>query len=252
MILALIQGAAAVLPIDAGAHAQLLAHLTGWKAGSIIIAVQVGALLALLLWLWRDVALIGQGLWKLRKARVEAGARLLGKALIAAVPWIVADSLLPPLSFHLLAVGLITVACALLMAAIDLMSMTVKRIEHLTPAEAGLIGGLQWLALIPGVGRVAVALTTARLIGLERPAAYRFMLLATTPVLMFGIGRNLFYFAAHGASPSGADLLTAATTFTLVLIAVALASAWIRRAGLFFFAFYRFLVGALMIWLGLM
>lgn len=250
VILALVEGVAGILPVDASGHAVLLSWLTGWKAASITVAIELGTLLALLLWLWRDILLICQGLWKLRKARIEPGTRLLAKALVASVPWILADSFFGEISLGLVAVGILTVLCALIMGAIDSIGMTVKRIEHLSPLGAAGIGLIQVLALLPGVGRVPMALVMTRLIGLERPAAYRFVLLASIPVLLVSSVRHAVAYTVQGITPSGGDLLAVSLSFTLVLLAITLANAWIRRAGLMPFALYRLALGVLMIWLG--
>ena len=90
MILALIEGVAEILPVDATGHALLLSWLVHWRAGTIAVAIHFGAALALVAYLWREVGLIGQGLWKLRLGRVEPGSRLLGKVALAAGPWIAA------------------------------------------------------------------------------------------------------------------------------------------------------------------
>lgn len=252
VILALTEGVARVLPLDETGHRALLAAYSGWEAGSILVAIQAGALLALLVWLWRDMMSIGQGLWKLRKGRMEPGTRLLGKALVAALPWIaIVEGWLGPLEAHLAVVGILTILSALAMGLIDRMSMTVKRIEHLSPTAAAAIGLMQLVAILPGVGRVAVALTMGRLIGLERPAAYRFVLLASVPVLLVSTLHSALDYSLRGVGPGGGDLLALGLTFPLVLLAVFLTNAWMQRASLGLFALYRFFLGALMLWLAL-
>jgi undecaprenyl-diphosphatase len=254
VILALVEGVADVLPIDASAHALAVAKLLGWRAGTIGAAVHLGAAFALLLYLWRDVLLIGQGLWKLRRARIEPGTNLLAKALIAAMPWLIATAFLgaPPIPAlaDLPLVGGITLCCALLMGTVDKLCMTVKRIEHLGGATALVIGLVQLLALLPGVGRVAAALTTVRLLGLERPDAYRFVLLANIPILLADGGSRAVQYTLDGVKLADSDLMVFGVTFFFVLLAVPLAMAWIRRAGLLPFTVYRLLVGAGLIGLG--
>jgi len=250
VILALTEGVAGILPLDESGHRALLAAYSGWKAGSILVAIQAGTLLALVAWLWRDMIFIGQGLWKLRKARVEPGTRLLVKALVAALPWIViVEGWLGRLEAHLAVVGVLTILSALAMGVIDRMSMTVKRIEHLSPTAATAMGLVQLAAILPGVGRVAAALTMGRMIGLERPAAYRFVLLASVPVLLVSTIRTTFDYSLQGVGPGSGDLLALALTFPLVLLAIALTQAWISRASLSLFAIYRLALGVLMIWM---
>lgn len=251
VILGFVEGVADVLPIDATSHALLVSRLVGWRAGTIGAAIHFGAALALLLYFWRDVLVIGQGLWKLRKRRIEPGTSLLAKLVLTAAPWLVATSFLgstvvPGLSAMAL-VGGVTVASAFFMAVIDKMSMTVKRIEHLGGATALAIGVVQLLALIPGVGRVAASLTTARLLGLERPDALRFVLLSNIPILLASAGGAGISYYLQGLRPADGDLLVGAMTFVFVLIAVSLAMAWLRRATLLPFTIYRGIIGVALI-----
>ncbi len=254
VILALVEGVADALPLDATAHALVVAKLLGWRAGTIDAAIHLGAAGALLLYLWRDVLLIGQGLWKLRRARIEPGTNLLAKALITAMPWLVGTALLgaPPAAGlgDLSLVGWVTIGCALLMGVVDKLCMTVKRIEHLGGATALIVGATQLFALVPGVGRVAVALTAVRLLGLERPDAYRFVLLANVPILLADGGMHAVQYSLQGLQPADSDLMAFGVTFVLVLLALPLAMAWVRRAGLLPFTVYRLLIGAGLVGLG--
>ncbi len=256
VILALVEGVADVLPIDATAHALVVAKVLGWRAGTIGAAVHLGAAGALLLYLWRDVLLIGQGLWKLRRARIEPGTNLLAKVLIAALPWMAATAFLEaspvPSLADLPLVGGVTIGCALVMGVIDRLCMTVKRIEHLGGATALIIGAAQLFALVPGVGRVAAGLTTVRLLGLERPDAYRFVLLANIPILLADGGMHAVQYSLEGRQPADSDLMVFAVTFLFVLAALPLAMAWIRSAGLLPFTVYRLFLGAGLIALGLL
>lgn len=246
VILALIEGVAGVLPLDERGHRMLLAAISGWQAGAILVAVQAGALLALLLWLWRDVALIGQGLWRLRKGRLEPGLRLLVRALVASLPWIVLNGWLGRLELPLVLVGGVTIVSALMMGVIDAMSMTVKRVEHLSLTDSLIIGLAQLAALLPGMGRLPMAMTASRVIVMERPAAFRFVLLATVPVLLVSILHDGVAYGLHGV----AALLGFVVSLGLSWLAVLLANAWLSRGRLLPFALYRLVLGGLMVWLG--
>jgi undecaprenyl-diphosphatase len=246
--LALVEGVANILPIDATAHALLASRLLGWRVGSIGVAIHLGTVLALLVYLWRDVVLIVRGLWALRRMRVEAGTRLFCKCLLCAAPLVLATTLLGgapiPALPAMAQVGAITLVSALAMGMADRFCMTLKRIEHLTALGALLIGLAELLSLVPGAGRVAMAIVMGRVIGLERPAAYRFVLLASVPALLHDIGSGGVLYMSQGVRPDGGDALAAGLTFVLVLIAAALGTGWINRVGLRPFVVYRLAVGA--------
>jgi undecaprenyl-diphosphatase len=250
VILGLVEGVADILPIDATGHSLLLARLVGWRAGTIGVSIHLGAALALLTYLWREVGLIGTGLWKLRRLRIEPGTRLLGLALLTAAPWIIANGLMGtqvPRLTDLAWVGAITILCAVLMGVADRLCMTVRRIEHMSAAGALLLGLVQLLALVPGVGRVAAAVTMGRLLGLERLAAYRFILLSSVPALLAAGGKSGVTYFMQGIRPTGTDILTCGITYALVLMAVSIAMSWLRRVGLLPFTVYRLMIGVLMV-----
>jgi undecaprenyl-diphosphatase len=255
-IFALVEGVMDILPLDASAHRLVLARLAGWHAGPMALALHLGALLALIFYLWRDVGLIASGLWKLRKTRIEAGTRLLAKMLLAAAPLLLAQSGvigLAPLSLNdFLVVGIITVILALIMLFADRLSLTVKRIEHIGVGTSLAVGLAQLLSLIPGVGRVAVGLTMARLFGMERRDAFRFTLLVTIPILIGTLIGDVIRNGRQAHAVDMPDLIAGGLAFLFVLIALPVAFSLIKRSGLLVFALYRLLFGLALIGLGLL
>lgn len=248
LVLALVEGVADALPIDATAHSLLASKILGWRAGTIGVSIHLGAALALFAFLWREVGLIGQGLWKLRKARIEPGMRLLTKVLVTAAPWVVIVTVnghpAPPQLSDLLVVGLVTILCAVVLGVSDRLCMTVKRVEHVGGLSAIVVGLAQLLAVFPGVGRSAAVLTATRMLGVERPAAYRYMLLVNIPALLAESGHDAVQFFLQGVRPSATDALAAGITFALVLLAVSVGMSWANRISLMPFALYRLAVGA--------
>jgi len=131
----------------------------------------------------------------------------------------------------------------------DRLSLTVKRIEHIGALTSLAVGVAQIAALLPGIGRVPAALIMARLFGMERTAAYHFVLLVSLPILLVETVAGQMQSNRH---PGYSDLLALGLSFVLVLVALPIAFALIRRAGLMPFAFYRLLFGAMLLGLGLL
>lgn len=255
VLIALVRGVAEVLPVDPGGHVLLVSKLAGWRPGSIVAAIDFGAAMALSCFLWRYLSSIGVSVWRLRKGRVEPGARLLGKALLTAAPVIVAQSFLgAPETASLdmmLVVGVIALVTAVVMLFADQLCMTVKRVEHMGPGGALALGLSQLLAFVPGVGRLGAAVIMGRLLGLERPSAFRFILLASIPVLLAAFGQEVAANATQGIGPTLADVLGALSTFVLTLPMVALTTRWLERSGLLPFVFYRLVIGGVLVALAL-
>lgn len=252
-LLALVEGAADIFPIDASTHTMIVGRLLRLRAGPLAPALHLGVALALALYFWREMALIASGLWKLRKMRLEAGSRLLAKMLVAAVPFLLVDCGVGGISMPEVAsifwIGVITILCALLMLFADRLSLTVKRIDHIGGLTSLAIGLVQAIALIDGIGRLPAALVTARLFGMERSDGFRFVLLSSLIILLV---EGIAGYAHGGHALGGADGLALGLSFIAAMIALPLGFALIRRAGLMPFAIYRLLFGVALVVLGMM
>lgn len=252
-LLALVEGAGDIVPIDGSAHAMIVARLLSLRAGALAPALHLGVALALALYFWRDMALISSGLWKLRKMRIEAGTRLLTKMVVAALPFLLIETgvggIALPTLYSIFWIGVVTMGCALVMIFADRLSLTVKRIEHIGGLTSLAVGVAQIAALITGIGRVPAALIMARLFGMERTAAYRFVLLASLPILLVEAAAGLL---RGGHQPGFPDLLALCLSCVLALLALPIAFALMRRSGLLPFALYRLVFGAVLIGLGML
>jgi len=252
-LLALVAGAADILPVDSSTHAMIVARLLRLRAGTLAPALHFGVALALTLYFWREIALIASGLWKLRKARIEAGTRLLAKMLVAAIPFLLLDCGVAGFQMPEVAsvfwIGVITLICALIMLFADRLSLTVKRIDHIGALTSLSVGLAQAVALIGGIGRLPAALILARLFGMERSDAFRFVLLSSLPILLTEGVAGLLH---GGRSPGLPDALALGLSFAAAMIALPVGFAVMRRAGLLPFALYRLLFGAALISLGLL
>ena len=74
IVFAVLQGLAAIFPIGAGANAAVLRWATGWEADPALMAVgQVGVLLAVVTFFWRDIFSMVHGLWRTAKGKRDPG-----------------------------------------------------------------------------------------------------------------------------------------------------------------------------------
>lgn len=250
IILAWVEGVADVLPLDPAAHAGLVARLLDYRAGSVLVGIDLGAALAASLYLWRDMARIAQGLWAMRRRRIEPGARLAASALMVAAPWIGIAFWKGPLfvdggGLALAAVAMLAGTLALL--AIDRMSMTVRRSEHIGLRDFAFLCLFQFAGLVPGIGRVAALLGGLRLLGLERASAFRFALLTQIPVLFAGALGTALESGVHGLLPTDGDLLGLLLSFALGLALLGAVGAWIERVGILLLVLYRLALGLILL-----
>ena len=190
VVLGIIQGLTEFLPISSSAHLILLPRFLGWTDPGLAfdVALHLGTLAGVLAYFWQD-------LWDIPRKTV-------GFLIVATVPGAVAGLLLEHKaetvfrSPALIAGALILMGAALAVA--DWRGNGDKKISDLTLKKAILIGLAQGLALIPGVSRSGVTITTALAIGLERREAARFSFLLSIPIIA---GAGMLKFKAILLSP---------------------------------------------------
>ena len=260
IILALIQGITEFLPISSSGHLILPAQLLGWQDQGLAfdVAVHIGTLVAVVGYFRKDLMNIAfDWLGSL------AGK---GKTVNSRLGWYLIFATLPAVlfGFALKAVGLdeamrtvaviagTTLIFGALLGYADLKGKRVQPLEKLSFKQAMIIGFAQALALIPGTSRSGITMTAALMLGLTREAAARFSFLLSIPVIL-GAGLLLVL-----------DLLQDTATIDWNVLfsgaAVAAVSAWIcihyflsfiNRIGLMPFVVYRFILGALLLWVTL-
>lgn len=248
-VVAIVQGLTEFLPVSSSGHLVLLPAVTGWTDQGLVIdiAVHVGTLGAVVVYLRRDIGRMLHGL--LQPGKPDPEIRLLGQTIAASVPTIAVGGLIFVLAGDLLrsavVVGWSTLLFGALLYLADRYSPATGRLEELTWGGALLIGAAQILALIPGASRAGVTITAARALGFERTAAARFSMLMSIPVIAAAGGAGAWKLAASGTVGSFAESIAAAGfAFAAALVAIRLMMGWIRRASFAPFALYRLVLGA--------
>ncbi len=190
VILAAIQGITEFLPISSSGHLVLVPVFLGWPDQGLMmdVAVHVGTLLAVILYLYKDVGAMLGGVGRALKGRRDPGAKLFMLLVVGTIPVIGAGFALhhyaPGMFRDMQVIAWATLGFGILLWIADQIGMTVRRIEHLGFFDVILIGLAQCLALIPGTSRSGITMTAARFIGMERPDAARFSMLLSIPVII--------------------------------------------------------------------
>jgi undecaprenyl-diphosphatase len=116
--------------------------------------------------------------------------------------------------------------------------------HEVTRKQGVLVGIAQAIALIPGVSRSGVTITTGIFLGLDRKQAARFSFLLAAPIIA---GSALGIFIKDGDSlVFGTELYVGmAASFISGFLAIKFMLAFIAKIGLKPFAYYRFAVALL-------
>lgn len=196
LILGLIQGLTEFLPISSTAHLILVPWLLGWTfdpatAFVFDVLLQLGTLVAVIAYFWRDLLGIAQAVLAGLVARqpfATADARLGWWVVVATIPAGVIGLLFkdyfealhqqPPV------IAGILLGAAVLLFASEALGRRTRTLNDLTWLDAFLIGCAQSLALIPGVSRSASTIAGGLARNLERPAAARFSFIMSIPIML--------------------------------------------------------------------
>lgn len=254
-LLALIQGVTEFLPISSSGHLAITPQLMDWQDQGVMIdvAVHVGTLGAVAAYLWRDLANMIDGLWRMVKGKgVNKDARLAFYLVLATLPVIGAGFALnhyyPNGVRAIEVIGWATLGFGVLLWLTDRFGVTIRRMEHLNLSDAMIIGISQCLALIPGTSRSGITMTAGRMLGMERPDCARFSMLLSIPAIVGAGTLKGWELYQSGDQVLASTAFTAAgLSFVAAFVAIALMMAWLKRASFTPFVIYRIGLGGFLL-----
>ena len=187
VVLGLVQGLGEFLPISSSAHLVLVPWLLGWPDPGLTfdIALHTGTLVAVLLYFWKDwVRLVTKGLTAPR----TTDGRMFWYLVAASIPGAIIGFLLEhkaETSFRDPAlIGAMLILMGLVLYLADQKRPHKTAMKNLSFAPSFLIGLSQALAIIPGVSRSGITMSTGLVLGLTREGAARFSFLLSTPIIL--------------------------------------------------------------------
>jgi undecaprenyl-diphosphatase len=255
LIMAILRSVSEILPIDPEAHSALLTRLFCWATVDHMAAAAgfLGLLVALLVYLWRDVLQMVRSLLRILRGKRDSGAALILHLLAASVPAFVITlglrGLLDVTIREPIYIAVLLVAFGVVLYVADQAGLTVRRVQQMHWSQALIIGVFQGLAVLPGVSRIGIVITVARTLGYERPDAARFALLLSIPWMLASALYSFWLgIAARQMVDDERVLLTAAISGIVGFLAIAFLMYWVRRGSFTLFALYRVALGGALIY----
>jgi undecaprenyl-diphosphatase len=252
--LGILQGATEFLPISSSGHlalAEAFFHIE--EAGlTFDIALHMGTLVAILAYFRHDFYGMGRALaGKAKSEEAVQQRRMFLYIVLGTIPAVIAG-LLGEHAAETLLRGPATVAFFLAAAGFFLW-LAEKKGAHQRPfaelslKDALIIGFAQALALIPGVSRSGSTMTAGLFMGLTRSASARFSFLLSAPIVLGAGIYKLPKLAGQGLNQG--EILFYLTGFLSSAISgylvIALLMQFVRTRSLVVFAYYRFLLAAI-------
>jgi undecaprenyl-diphosphatase len=258
----IVQGLTEFLPISSSGHLILVPYLLGWTDSFITslafsVMLHMGTLVALLVYFRKDwLVLVPAGLATIRD-RSFAGdkdRRLAWLIAITTIPAIIVAPLLNDvIETSVRTAGLVAITLligAAIMWLADRLGPKDRELDRLTFPRALTIGLAQALALIPGISRSGISISTGLFVGLNRESAARFSFLMATPITL-AAGLYEAVKVAQGDIGSTVDIVPLVIGMIAALISGLLAIhfllRYLRTNSLAVFVIYRIVLAAIVI-----
>ena len=191
LLLGIIQGLTEFIPVSSTAHLLIAQYLLGLPADDFAFAfnvlVQLGTLLALVVYFWRDWLALIKAFFAAPFSTPEN--RLAWYVIIASIPALAAGFVLRHVVEALFKTPLTEAAirlfsAAILLALAEFFGKRLRHLESMTWLDALIVGIFQILAVIPGASRSGSTISGGMLRGFDRPASARFAFLISVPVML--------------------------------------------------------------------
>ncbi len=251
-LLGILQGLTEFIPVSSTAHLLIGEKLLGITANdamfSFLILVQLGTILSLIVYFWKDLLKLVKAFFAKPLSTQEN--KLGWFIIVATLPALVFGYLLKSAVEALFKAPLLEAAIRLLITAVVLalaewLGKRNRSLEKMTWLDALFIGIAQVIAIFPGASRSGTTIGAGMARGLDRPSAARFAFLMSVPVMLAAGGYQSMDLL--NMSGLGSFLPLLAVGFVSAAIVGWLAVRWLlgylNKHSLYVFAVYCAVIG---------
>jgi undecaprenyl-diphosphatase len=250
LLLGILEGLTEFLPVSSTGHLILASELLGFTGESSItfkIAIQFGAILAVIAVYWSRFLGVGMGLLKRDAGAIAFTRNILLGFLPAMVIGVIAYEAVRAAiqSPMIVAVALVLGGIVILILERTVKTVKVKSVEAMPFGTALTIGIVQCIAMIPGVSRSGATILGALMMGVDRKTAAEYSFFLAVPTMLAATvyalwkDRDLL-----NADDFGMIAIGFGAAFLTALVVVKAFVAVVTRYGFTPFAWYRIIVGS--------
>ncbi|MCF8240399.1 MAG: undecaprenyl-diphosphatase UppP [Melioribacteraceae bacterium] len=262
VFLGIIQGLTEFLPISSTGHLTVAGKLMGlisvehperWT--SFIAVIQLGTLLAILIYFWKDlfhitIDFIKDNLISRKGFKSQTDNSKMGWYIIlGSIPVVIIglgfkDIIEGALTKNLYVISLSLIILGIILAFAEKVGKFKKELKDITWKDALLIGVGQSLALIPGSSRSGTTITAGLFLGLKRETAARFSFLLSVPAIL-GSGLLQFYESLQYIDFDSMVTLIIATIAAALsgYLTIEFLLRFLKKNSTFVFVYYRIIIG---------
>ena len=264
IVLGIIQGLTEFLPISSTGHLTIAGKVMGlistenpehWT--SFIAVIQIGTLIAILIYFWHDlwnilIDFFRDNLTSRKKFNEQSNNSRMGWYIIlGSLPVVIIglgfkDIIEGALTKNLYVIAGSLILLGIILALAEKFGKFNRKLDKLNWKDALIIGAAQACALIPGSSRSGTTITAGLFLGFERETAARFSFLLSVPAI-FGSGLLEFYQSLEYIDFSSGITLLIATISAAVsgYLTIEFLLRFLKRNTTYIFVFYRIVIGIL-------
>jgi undecaprenyl-diphosphatase len=254
IILGIVEGFTEFLPISSTGHLILVNNFIGFSgsfAHMFEVVIQLGAILAVVIYFWKRLLPFG-----ISRSATEKAATwtLWWKTLVGVIPALIIggiagkyieDKLFNP---YVVSIALLVGGVFLLWIEQNPHISKINSISELNFKTAFYIGLIQCLAMIPGTSRSAATIIGAMLLGSSRIVAVEFSFFLAIPTMVAATGYSIIKSGLH---LSAREIMLTGTgffvSFLVAWIVIAAFMKFISHRDFKLFGYYRIILGTIVL-----
>jgi len=266
IVLGIIQGLTEFLPISSTGHLTVAGkfmnlisaeHPEQWTA--FIAIIQLGTLLAVLIYFWKDIISIIKDFFqdnlirRVKYSEQKINSKLGWLIIVGTIPVVIIglafkDTIEGALTKNLYVIAISLIALAIILALAEKVAKFKKDLDNITIFDSIIIGIAQALALIPGSSRSGTTITAGLFVGLKRETAARFSFLMSIPAV-FASGVLQLYEAIAFVDQMMIWNIVVATIVSGIsgYLAIDFLLKFLRKNSTFLFVYYRIALGLIIL-----
>jgi len=254
-ILGLVQGLGEFLPISSSAHLVLIPWLFKWNDPGLTfdIALHIGTLIAVAIYFWKDwLKLITMGLTDVRSAEGKLFWYLVAATIPGAVVGFLLEKKAETIFREPILIATMLILLGVLLYWADRRGVKHIEMNRITFRTSLFIGLSQALAIIPGVSRSGITMTMGLLMGLTREGAARFSFLLAAPIIFGAALVKLPFLVSNPSVLTINFIIGILVSFVIGILSIGFLLRYVQTNNFLPFAWYRFILGSLVIVIVLM
>lgn len=259
--LGVIQGVTEFIPISSSGHLALLEQVDFFKRGIAIIgadlelfinvSLHVATLLAVLIYLWKDIVAILRGSFSglreknLRRVEFRMIINIAAASVPAGIVGIVFHDFFRGLFSSATLVFFMLILNGIILLTTKIITIKDRKLEEIGVLQSLFIGCFQAFAIIPGISRSGSTITAGMLVGLVPEESAKFSFLMAIPVIA-GAGfleSAQLYESGFIAESFFPVIIAMMVTVIISLVSLRVLFSMVRRIRIDIFGYYTILLG---------